>query len=353
MKKICILLWICFALLVFTNCDRREEFNVGNKLLYWGYYEDYNDKLAPYAYYGFVGGDRFECKYDNSRSLKILEIKMFKNDMYVLSKDTFPSLGVSKCVLRKNGKVIYDDMPGGTLYINNKEIRAYSKNLSLAPNDNYKSYYWKDGEYNYLNLEEPAADVAIYYPVITDIQQVDGDFYYMGFCPSANGIVAAGWKNEKLLFNSRDTVKPAGVLPKGMIVDNQDCYWLFVKGRYTVLYKNNEIIHYFGEEELMDVDPSLSYVPLGIYKDGDDFYYAIVRSSNTVSQISNKSIMIYKGYEELFRITGLTQCVQVKDGTVYTLINRGNNAVFYENENAIYSFSIEKNRCHNFILYEE
>ena len=122
MKKNCILLWICFALLVFTNCDRREEFNVGNKLLYWGYYEDYNDKLAPYAYYGFVGGDRFECKYDNSRSLKILEIKMFKNDMYVLSKDTFPSLGVSKCVLRKNGKVIYDDMPGGTLYINNKEI---------------------------------------------------------------------------------------------------------------------------------------------------------------------------------------------------------------------------------------
>ena len=214
-------------------------------------------------------------------------------------------------------------------------------------------YYWKDGEYNYLNLEEPAADVAIYYPVITDIQQAGGDFYYMGFCPSANGIVAAGWKNEKLLFNSRDTVKPAGVLPKGMIVDNQDCYWLFVKGRYTVLYKNNEIIHYFGEKELMDVDPSLSYVPLGIYKDGDDFYYAIVRSSNTVSQISNKSIMIYKGYEELFRITGLTQCVQVKDGTVYTLINRGNNAVFYENENAIYSFSIEKNRCHNFILYEE
>ena len=43
MKKICILLWICFALLIFTNCERREEFNVGNKLLYWGYYEDYNE----------------------------------------------------------------------------------------------------------------------------------------------------------------------------------------------------------------------------------------------------------------------------------------------------------------------
>ncbi len=72
MKKFCFLLWLCFALLIFTNCDRREEFNVGNKLLYWGYYEDYNDKLAPYAYYGFVGGDRFECKYDNSRNISAI-----------------------------------------------------------------------------------------------------------------------------------------------------------------------------------------------------------------------------------------------------------------------------------------
>ena len=79
------------VVLLFTNCEPKINFNTGNNLLYWGYNVDAQyDKLA---YYGFVGGDRFDCMYEDSWSLKIYQVIVKKKNLYLYTRDTIPSLG--------------------------------------------------------------------------------------------------------------------------------------------------------------------------------------------------------------------------------------------------------------------
>ena len=183
-------LFLLVAVICFTNCDRNGNINNGNNVLYTGYLSFY-DNYATKAFYGYVGGDRVDCEYTDGWSLKILDMLKYKNHLYMFSSDTILSTHSVKNVLRKNGKIVRDDLPAGKIYFDGNEIRVYSQNFSLAPSETYKSTVWIDGKMNDLRLEEPIVDVVVYYPVILDIEKVGNDFYYMGFYPSANGIVAA------------------------------------------------------------------------------------------------------------------------------------------------------------------
>ena len=135
-----------------------------------------------------------------------------------------------------------------------------------------------------------------------------------------------------------------------MVVDNDACYWLFTKGRQVVLYKNNEIIRYF-DDEWLDYDESLRYVPFGMYQDGDDVYYALNKLDNNSDLMSRYTIVVYKGDEMVLSINGYTKGVVVNNGVVYSLIGRGTTSVFYENDRQIYAISQDKTECEGIVYF--
>ena len=337
-EKVFLFLFLLVAVICFTNCDRNGNINNGNNVLYTGYLSFY-DNYATKAFYGYVGGDRVDCEYTDGWSLKILDMLKYKNHLYMFSSDTILSTHSVKNVLRKNGKIVRDDLPAGKIYFDGNEIRVYSQNFSLAPSETYKSTVWIDGKMNDLRLEEPIVDVVVYYPVILDIEKVGNDFYYMGFYPSANGIVAAVWKNESLLYYSKDIIKNK-TLPAGFTVYNGDCYWLFQKDNYTAMYKNDEIIYCYGDSTLVQMDNSNSYLPLDLCFDNDDQYVILRKHNNNNDEKYRYYLTVYKNNELLFEINGYPEAVSYKNGVIYSIISYRNTSGeyvygFYENDRVV------------------
>lgn len=339
MKRILFFLSLLVVLFCFTNCERQGNINTGNNVLYVGYFSFY-DHYASKAFYGYVGGDRIDCAYSDGWSLKIHNMLKHKKHLYMFSSDTILSTNSVKNVLRKDGKIVRDDLPEGKLYFDGNEVRVYSQNFSYAPSETYKSTVWIDGKMYDLNLEQPVVDVVVYYPVILGIEKVGNDFYYMGFLPSANGIVAAVWKNESLLYYSKDIVKSHS-LPAGFKVHNGDCYWLFQKGNYTAMYKNDEIVYCYGDSALVEMNKSNSYVPLGLDFYNDDKYVMLKRHNSNNDLMSRDFLTVYKNNEKLFEINGSPEAVCFKDGIVYSILcfkNESGQEVysFWENEKEVY-----------------
>lgn len=331
MRNLIFNFFVAFAIILsFISCERKDL--PINQVWYYG--EDRTKYLPPNnvkkVLYGTIEGDRRNLEIENGYVLYSVK------DMWVDNKDIYFYLQLEKanseeatdwkCQIIKNEKILYDDVPIGTMSIFDDDIYI----LPSYYKPNTEKGYWRNGEIiKYPDFEAIDTIAVVDYVHPCDMAFENGIPYFTGSIVTANGNTVAAWKEGKLLFKEEKKFRGKSLFPKGIgvnngkVIYNHDDYLDYGSNDYTYIGniwcdgKCTVVGDSSGLSSGKKFFQSMSYYA---YNCNNDMYTAYYVNINTSYLGNYWCTYVYKNTDFLFEIPNQQpRSLTVHDGNVYVL----------------------------------